>query len=201
MSNWVTKIGVEPSMTEAEKQNNAYIIWGFFAARGYTIEAVSGLLGNMDQESQINPGCKETASDQSGWGLIQWTPASNYFWWFNFHGWDFFDGDAQCEKIAEEIENNRDPWLPTSQYPYSGYEWSQLTDIEEATRAYFAERERGDPAQAHMQYRIDRANYWNNYLGGQPTPPTPPTPPPAPTPSEVILLAAAFMLGAAHRRK
>lgn len=178
---WIVRIGTSEFFNQQEKDVNAYEFWTFFASRGYTIESVSGMLGNIDQESTVNPGLQETSSDSSGWGLIQWTPFNSYKWWWDFHGWNWYDGNAQCEKISEEIESNRDPWIPTSQYPYSGYEFSQLTDVEEATRAYFAERERGDPAQAMMSHRIDCANYYKAYLSGQPTPPTPPTPP-SPTP-------------------
>lgn len=174
---WIVRVGTTEFFNQSEKDNNAIEFYNFFAPRGYSLASICGMLGNIDQESTVNPGLKETASTSSGWGLIQWTPFSNYAWWWAAHGWNWYDGVPQCEKIAEEIENNRDPWIPTSQYPYSGDEFSRLADPELATRAYFAERERGDPAQANMQHRIDQANYYYQYLSGQPVPPSPPTPP------------------------
>lgn len=184
---WIVRVGTTTFFNQTEKDNNAIEFFNFFAPRGYSLASIAGMLGNIDQESTVNPGLQETSSSNSGWGLIQWTPMNNYFWWFDLHGWDWFDGYAQCEKIAEEIENNRDPWIPTSQYPYSGQEFSRLTDIEIATRAYFAERERGDPAYANMQHRIDCANYYYQYLSGQPIPPSPPTPP-TPVVNDLFLL-------------
>ena len=177
---WIVHVGVNQYLTQAEKDNNALEFYNFFAPRGYTLESICGMLGNIDQESNVNPGFQDSTSINDSWGLIMWYPFANYIWWFQLHGWDWYDGVAQCEKIAEEIESNRDPWSPTTQYPYSGQEFMQLTNVELCVRAYFAERERGDPDQAMMPHRIDCANYYYQYLSGQPVPPTPPTPPTPP---------------------
>lgn len=196
---WIVRVGTREFFNQSEKDNNAIEFYNFFAPRGYSLASICGMLGNIDQESTVNPGLQETASTSSGWGLIQWTPMSNYFWWFDIHGWSWSDGNAQCEKIAEEIESNRDPWLPTSQYPYSGQEFMQLTDTELCVRAYFAERERGDPAKAMMEHRIDCANYYYQYLSGQPVPP--PVPPTPPISYDFSLLANAFLFAFKKRRR
>lgn len=178
---WIVRVGTREFFSQSEKDNNAIEFYNFFSPRGYSLASICGMLGNIDQESTVNPGLQETASDSSGWGLIQWTPMSDYFWWFDIHGWSWSDGTAQCERIAEEIEMNTSfyPSVTEPQYNYSGQEFMQLTDTELCVRAYFAERERGDPAQAMMEHRIDCANYYYQYLSGQPVPPTPPTPTPS----------------------
>ena len=71
-------------------------------------------------------------------------------------------------------------WIPTKSYPYSGLEFSQLTDVEEAVKAYCFERERAGVVA--LDERIQNGKNWFEYLSGTPLPPTPPTPP-TPTPS------------------
>ena len=74
---WIVKVGVNAYLTQSEMENNATEFYGYFNSKGFTIESVAGMLGNLQQESNINPGMKQTASASSGWGLIQWTPSSN----------------------------------------------------------------------------------------------------------------------------
>ena len=74
---WIVKVGVSAYLTRSEMENNATEFYGYFNSKGFTIESVAGMLGNLQQESNINPGMKQTASASSGWGLIQWTPSSN----------------------------------------------------------------------------------------------------------------------------
>ena len=55
---------------------NAQVIWDFLISQGLSVNAAAGILGNIEQESGGNP----TAGVwPSNYGLIQWTPASNYF--------------------------------------------------------------------------------------------------------------------------
>ena len=57
------------------------------------------MLGNVQRESTLNPGLKETVSVSSGWGLIQWTPSSNLTDYANAQGKDWKDGKLQCQLI------------------------------------------------------------------------------------------------------
>ena len=59
---WIYHIGVEIALTQSEQINNAKEVYNFFAQYGYTLESICAILGNMDAESTINPGNKETAS-------------------------------------------------------------------------------------------------------------------------------------------
>lgn len=188
---WITRIGTGTYLTRAEMDNNSIEFYNFFAPRGagYTLEAIAGMLGNIEQESTVNPGLQELGGD--GWGLTQWTPHTNLTFWCAIHGWDWFDGTAQCEKLAEEMEmSTAGQWLPN---PSKGYTYTQdqfraLTNVADAVQAFCWEYERPNEAYVNMQHRLDAGAYYYQYLSGQPVPPTPPTPPPAPTPVEAILM-------------
>jgi Phage tail lysozyme len=55
---------------------NAETIWKYLIAQGFSSNAAAGILGNIEQES----GGSITAGNWPGnYGLIQWTPANDYF--------------------------------------------------------------------------------------------------------------------------
>lgn len=177
---WYVKIGVqENNIGDDNKRNNAREFFNYFFDKGLTVESICGMLGNVQRESQLNSGNKQTASDSSGWGLIQWTPARVLTAWCRKYNYAWYDGSAQCERIWAEGTGTRGAsgyFIPTSSYPYSWNEFCQLTDVEEATKAYLYERERaGDEA---LDLRISYANWWYSYFTGEEPPePQPPTPP------------------------
>lgn len=176
---WVYDIGVNRHLTQSQRENNATEFYDYFSSYGCTIESICGMLGNIQAESDINPGNKETASTSSGWGLIQWTPSTVLTDWCNSKNYYWYDGVVQCYVIeceGEEKQNCGGRFIPTSNYPYTWNEFIALTNVEEATKSYFYERERGDPDS--LATRIIYANAWYNYFTG--SPPTPPPTPPRP---------------------
>lgn len=102
---WIVKVGVAKYLTQSEMENNANEFYGYFNSKGFTIESISGMLGNLQQESNINPGMKQTASASSGWGLIQWTPSSNLTDYANAQGSDWATGEIQTQLMWDEIIN------------------------------------------------------------------------------------------------
>lgn len=180
---WIVKIGVSAYLTQSEMENNATEFYGYFSSKSFTIESVAGMLGNLQQESNINPGMKQTASASSGWGLIQWTPSSNLTDYASAHGSDWATGEIQTQLMWDEIINGYGgQWIPKPAlgYSYTGEEFSQLTDVAEACKAYLYERERAGVEA--LDKRLTYASNWYEYLTGV-TPPTPPTPP-TPTPTK-----------------
>lgn len=174
---WIVKVGVSAYLTQSEMKNNATEFYGYFNSKGFTIESVAGMLGNLQQESNINPGMKQTASANSGWGLIQWTPSSNLTDYATAHGSDWATGEIQTQLMWDEIINGYGgQWIPKPSlgYGYTGSEFSQLTDVAEACKAYLYERERAGVEA--LDKRLTYASNWYKYLTGV-TPPTPPTPP------------------------
>lgn len=175
---WIVKVGVAQYLTQSEMENNATEFYSYFNSKGFTIESVAGMLGNLQQESNINPGMKQTASASSGWGLIQWTPSSNLTGYANAQGSNWATGEIQTQLMWDEIINGYGgQWIPKPAlgYSYTGNEFSKLTDVSEACKAYLYERERAGVEA--LSKRLTYASNWYEYLTGV-TPPTPPTPAP-----------------------
>ena len=65
------------TLTSAQMTSNAKYIWSYLTQQGFTKNAACGVLGNMQQESGINPGIWQSSNNTSlGYGLVQWTPAT-----------------------------------------------------------------------------------------------------------------------------
>jgi len=59
---------------------NAQVIWNYLIGQGLTVNAVAGILGNIEQESGGDPAAGGwPGSGSIGYGLIQWTPPTEYF--------------------------------------------------------------------------------------------------------------------------
>lgn len=160
------------ALTTEQMQGNAVEFYNYFKT-SMTLEAICGILGNIQRESQLNPGQMEGGYGGSlshGYGLIQWTPGSLLTNWASNKGYNWYDGTAQCEYIDEENTYTGDDavWFPTSSYPYSWVEFKQLTNVEEAVKAYLYERERAGVSA--LADRIAYANQWYTYLSGVITP-------------------------------
>lgn len=171
---WIVKVGVAKYLTQSEMENNATEFYSYFNSKGFTIESVAGMLGNLQQESNINPGMKQTASASSGWGLIQWTPSSNLTDYANAQGSDWATGEIQTQLMWDEIINGYGgQWIPKPAlgYSYTGDEFSKLNDVSEACKAYLYERERAGVEA--LSNRLTYASNWYEYLTGV-TPPEPP---------------------------
>jgi hypothetical protein len=70
---------------ELIKKVNAVYICTYLSDRGWTLNAISGVLGNMEYESDLNPGRWQNdrqdyaSAGYTGYGLIQWTGYKLYF--------------------------------------------------------------------------------------------------------------------------
>lgn len=115
MSNWISG---NRFLTKPEMQHNAIIFSQMFMAYGASVEAISGMLGNIQAESTVNPGIWEDLDDvkKGGYGLVQWTPYTKYS---NWAGSDWQDnGDKEVKRIFFEIENDIQ-WIATDTYDFS----------------------------------------------------------------------------------
>lgn len=108
-------------LSESEMQNNALIIRDDLLQRGWSINAIAGMLGNMESESSINPGIWQSLNEgnmSGGYGLVQWTPATNFTSWADSKGYNWDDGQAQLKWIDEETASFGQ-WIPTTDYNFS----------------------------------------------------------------------------------
>lgn len=114
-------------LTQSEMEINAKYIWGYLggkAAEPWTLQAVAGILGNMEKESSINPGRHETSG--SGFGLVQWTPKSKFTNWATPLGYAEDDIDGQLERIIYEKDNKLQ--YSKKHYLYTFKEFATSTD-------------------------------------------------------------------------
>lgn len=127
-------------LTEAQMQVNAKYISNYFYFKGWTLNAIAGLLGNLQAESSMNPGrwqSEDVGNNSGGYGLVQWTPATKYFDWCN--SLDLSDPsemDNNLDRIIYELENNIQ-WIATSEYNFSFSEFSTSTESAEYLASAF----------------------------------------------------------------
>lgn len=145
---------------------NAQEIMNQLTSRGWSKNAVAGMLGNMQTESTINPGVWESLSPNvnNGYGLVQWTPATKLISWAESEGLDYTSGDAQLQRIDWEVVNNQQ-WIATSQYPMSFQEFKVSTLTPEYLAQVFI-RNYERPRYPNQPIRSTQARYWYDNLEG-----------------------------------
>lgn len=152
-------------LSTAQQQVNAKYIWQSLKAKGWSENAIAGLLGNTHVESSHNPGIWEglQAGNMSrGFGLVQWTPASGFHNWANNLGLSPTSMDTQLKAIDEDVLRG---WIPTSSYNLSFSEFKKSTQSPEwLAQAYLRNFER--PAVQYQPARSTHARYWYNQLKG-----------------------------------
>lgn len=172
-SNWIAG---NRYLSRAEMENNARLIWKYFQAKGWSLQAVCGMLGNMQSESTINPGIWENLQPWPpasvglrGMGLVGWTPYSRITNWLTQHGYSVDSGPGQLEKLQEEMEHPEIEvtWIPTSTYNFSFADFSRSTQSPEyLAMAFLANYER--PANPNQPIRGTQALQWYSFLQGTP---------------------------------
>ena len=158
-------------LTEEESKKNWLAFWQFFKSKGWTANAVSGILGNSFYESTVNPNrwegdipfAQPVAS--RGYGLVQWTPWTKIIDWLTEKGY-YPDvskfGLGECERIQWEMENNQQ-WIATTTYPESFRDFSVSTkDPYTLAIEFLANYER--PADPNQPQRGDKAREIYDYI-------------------------------------
>ena len=82
------QLGIWDIPDSPEALNNAQIIWDFFKGMLFSDESIAGILGNMAQESMLNPhqfGYNASMTDPyTPRGLIMWTTQANIQNMYNY---------------------------------------------------------------------------------------------------------------------
>lgn len=176
-------------LSTGEMQSNAQIIFNTLLVKGWTENAIAGMLGNMQKESTINPGIWQNLNPNPslGWGLVQWTPSTNFTDWAAANGYANDSGDAQLIWI-DTVTTSVGQWIPTAQYPETFGEFKVSTQTPEYLADCFLKNfER--PAEIDQPDRQRYARYWFDWWDGSPVPPPNPNPEPDWKPSMPIWLA------------
>ena len=173
---------------------NIKLIYDYFTAQGWTLNAIAGMIGNMMVESGCNPGCCQYSSmdwdnpatiesTSGGIGLTQWTPARKYYDWAVANGLDPLSGDSQLARIEWERETNHQ-WSLDNLLHYTWDDYVNSTESPETlARVFVWAYER--PANPNIAQRQRNARWVYDYLSGiSPDPPSPPDPPEPPGPPD-----------------
>lgn len=160
---------------EQMKVNVTYI-YSYLTNKGWSVNAISAMCGNMQAESSINPGRWQSdrvggETSGHGYGLVQWTPYTKYTEWVSG---DPSTMDNNLSRIIYEVENKLQ-WIATSKYNYSFKEFSTSNkSVSELAIAFLLNYERpADQSVSVQNYRSGLAENWYTYLTGiEPTPPS-----------------------------
>lgn len=139
-------------------KNNALIIWGILKDQKWSMEAVSGMLANMEMLSGITPEKEE----EDRYGLLLLPKSENVESWMENNGLDPKQGSAQISRILFEKENNLH-WNRSEDYPISFKEYSVIefkpSYAALTFRTNYLNNRLSDPEKLS-----DMAEAWYNYL-------------------------------------
>ena len=113
-------------LTQEEREFNANKAMTMLRQNGFTIYAAAGVVGNMWAESGMNPGQWQVIHGVEtpyvgGYGLVQWTPYTNYSDWA-VTDWEN-NGPKEMERLIYERDTNIEFWHnPTA---YLGWTWTR----------------------------------------------------------------------------
>lgn len=164
-SYWTNTYDSSNALSQSQMEENALYIYNYLTDKGWTLNAICGLLGNTQTESTHNPGRwenEDVGNLSGGYGIVQWTPATNYLNWVSG---DPTTIDNNLSRIMYEINNNLQ-WIPTSAYNYSFTDFIHSNDTPyNLAMAFLSNYER--PADPNQPIRGTQAENWYTYLGGK----------------------------------
>lgn len=161
-------------LSENEMKNNALIITDYLLEREWSYNAIAGMLGNMEAESTINPGIWQNLNNSNtsgGFGLVQWTPSTNYTQWALENGYAIDDGYGQLKWIDEETDN-AGQWIMTDGYMFTFYLFKRSVGEPEYLASAFLKNFERAGVEVEEQRRAN-ARKWYEYITGNYDPVTP----------------------------
>ena len=129
--------------------DNAQAVWTFFTGSGFSKECTAGIMGNLQQESGLDPNSHQLGGGK-GRGIAQWSVGESrhngLIEYAKSKGKEWTDLQCQLEWILKELQEN---WIKKVIVEKAGsYEaWQTMTDINKACDIFEAAFERaGKPA-------------------------------------------------------
>lgn len=188
MATWHAQATGGYTESSVEARDNAQMTYGILHSLGWSLNAICGYLGNVGSESAYNPWRWEGDDIQGpdgsgGYGLVQWTPASNYIqnataqaqlgYNPNYAGHLGNVSDARAQLYFMHVWTAGNQWIATGSYPETWAQFVKSTQSPEyLASAFLYNFERpADPSATEADRRA-AARRWYDYLGGI-TPPTP----------------------------
>lgn len=146
---------------------NAQKAWNFFKSKGFTDEATAGILGNLQQESGINPTQKQLGGGP-GRGLMQWEEGGRWdqlVSWANKNGKDPWAMETQLDYMWLEMTEKETTGINKLKNLYGGMDALKNTkDYKFATKAFEDSFERAGKPNYEKRYGY-ASNFLNEYKG------------------------------------
>lgn len=163
-------------LTQSQMEVNATYIYNYLGSRGWTLNAIAGLLGNTQTESTHNPGIWQGLNEGvgPGYGLTQWTPYTKYTNWCSNNGLEPSKMESALERILYEVEHGGEQWVVHDKYPLTFKQFTQSTDSPYYLGMTFLNNYEM-PEVIDQPIRGTQAEQWYKFLSGE-EPPTPPDP-------------------------
>ena len=163
---WGNDYNTSNTLNQSQMEVNATYLYNALTSRGWSINAIAGILGNMQAESSINPGRWQGNNVGVGpaYGIVQWDPFTKYTNWALNQGLDPSEMDSNLSRIDYEIANNLQ-WIPTSQYNFSFQEFTTSNETPEYLASAFLKNYERAGVEVEEQRRTN-ARAWYEYLGG-----------------------------------
>jgi hypothetical protein len=118
-------------LIDEQQKANAQYIYDYLSNEGWSKEAICGLLGNIQQESHLNPGVWQSFHNtELGYGLVQWDDATKFLDWAKLNE-DKADNMAQNDpKQLMDLQLEYLIWSSRSTTPVINREWFATTDYD-----------------------------------------------------------------------
>lgn len=165
---WGNTYNSSNTLTMEQMKVNASYIARYLQGQGWTINAIAGILGNMQSESAINPGRWQSDNvapadpTYAGYGLVQWTPYTKYTNWVTG---DPSTMDNNISRILYEVANNIQ-W-GAGIYGTPPYSFSEFTHSTESAYDLAINFLKYYERPASLDYsRGTQAQAWYDYLIG-----------------------------------
>ena len=149
--------------------DTAQAVWTFFTGKGFTKECTAGIMGNLQQESGMDP-TRYQSGGGKGRGICQWSYGEDRFKNLEAHaaskGKDWKDLQSQLEFLDMELQGKDATTLKYLKKYVGGYEeFKKLTDVRKACKVFEDSFERaGIPA---MEKRYKYAEeFYSKFSGG-----------------------------------
>lgn len=172
-------------LTNDEKIANAEYIYHYLSNKGWSKEAICGLLGNIQQESQMNPVAWQNNykdnEKENGYGLVQWTPATKFEMIIKQNIEDIEDVNKsnpeilikiQLDSIISSSQPGQGEWLKGSAVDLYGSPYKMDFDEficsknnpEELALVFHGHYERSSDTEEIKKNRSTYAKFWYEYF-------------------------------------
>ena len=155
--------GTSPDISNIS--DTAKAVWTFFTGKGYSSHATAGIMGNLQQESSLDP-TKKQYGGGPGRGIAQWTVGEGRFKGLEAHakskGKDWTDLQSQLEWIDMELNGKDSTTASRLKKNFGGIEgFKAATDTKWAVEAFEKSFERAGKPNYTNRYKYAE-NFYND---------------------------------------